>query len=209
MEPRLLTCEQFVTALASKSPVPGGGGAAAIVGAVGTALGNMVGSLTAGKKKYAAVEADILRLQAKADALQDELLDLAAKDAAAFESLFHAYGLPAGTDAEKAHKTEVLEGALKDAASVPLEIMRKCGEAIRLHEEFSEIGSAGAISDVGVGVACVLAALKGASLNVFINTKAMTDRIFAFKINQQADALLFEYVKLAENIYNCVEARLK
>jgi formiminotetrahydrofolate cyclodeaminase len=169
----------------------------------------MVGSLTAGKKKYVAVEADIARLQSAADALQAELLDLAAKDAEVFEPLSRAYGLPSGSDAEKAHKSRVMEAALQAAAGVPLEIMRKCADAIRLHEEVAEKGSALAISDAGVGVVCCLAALRGASLNVYINTKAMADRAVADVINTKADALLSEYAPRASRVYECVEARLK
>jgi formiminotetrahydrofolate cyclodeaminase len=203
------TIEQFIVALASKSPVPGGGGAAALAGAVGTALGNMVGSLTLGKKKYADVEADIIRLKNKADALQGELLDLAAKDAEMFEPVRRAYALPANTDAEKAAKARVIEACLREATGVPLEIMRKCALAIELHEEFAVKGSAIAISDVGVGVACCLAALRGAALNVYINTKAMADRESAGKINRCADSLLIGYEKRAEKVYTDVKARLK
>ena len=88
------SCRKFVEVLASNAPTPGGGGAAALVGAVGTALGNMVGSLTVGKKKYADVEEEILALKAKCDALQTELLDQVAADAVGFEPLAKAYGIP-------------------------------------------------------------------------------------------------------------------
>ena len=161
------TCEEFVEVLASKAPVPGGGGASALVGAIGTALGNMVGSLTLGKKKYADVQDDIIALKAKADALQAELLGLVQKDAEMFEPLSKAYGLPKETEEEKAEKARVMEAALKDACSVPAEIMEKICEAIELHQEFAAKGTAIAISDVGVGVACCRAALLGASLHQY------------------------------------------
>ena len=199
--------EHFISELASKAPTPGGGGASAVVGAIGTALGNMVGSLTVGKKRYADVEDDIIALKADADTLQADFLALAAKDAEVFEPLSRAYGLPKDTDAEKAHKAQVMEAALRAACGVPLEIMQKCAEAIRLLEQFAEKGSAIAISDAGVGAACCLAALKGASLNVYINTKAMTDRAYAAEANKKAAALLAEYTKRAEAVYRSVEAR--
>jgi formiminotetrahydrofolate cyclodeaminase len=203
------SCVDFITVLASKEPVPGGGGASAMVGAIGAALGNMVGSLTVGKKKYAVVEADIIRLKKDSDRLQADFLALVQKDAEVFEPLSKAYGMPRETDAEKAEKTRVMEAALKEACGVPLEIMRKCGEAIRVIEEFAAKGSSLAVSDAGVGVLFCKAALGGASLNVFINTAAMTDKAYAEDINRQANALLAEYEPLADAVFQSVKAKLK
>ena len=186
-------CDEFVTVLASKAPVPGGGGAAALVGAVGTALGNMVGSLTVGKKKYAAVEEEMQELKAKADGLQKELLRLVERDAEVFEPLSRAYGMPKETEEEKAEKARVMEAALKDACSVPMEIMEKCCEAIDLLVEFAAKGSTLAISDAGVGAAFCKAALEGASLNVYINTKSMADREYAESLNKKCDEMLEKY----------------
>ena len=202
-----MSCEEFVVQLASKAPVPGGGGASALVAAVGAALGNMVGSLTVGKKKYADVQEDILALKAETDKLQAELLALVERDAEVFEPLSRAYGLPKDTPEEQAEKTRVMEAALKEACAVPLAVMEKCGEAIELHREFAAKGTLLAISDVGVGVAFCKAALQGASLNVFINTKAMQDRTHAEEANRRANALLAEYLPLADAIYADVAAR--
>ena len=199
---------EFVAQLSSKAPVPGGGGASALVGAIGMALGNMVGSLTVGKKKYADVQEDILALKQKADALQQRLLILMEKDAEVFEPLSRAYSLPRASEEEKAYKNEVMEAALKEACAVPLDIMYCCGEAIDIIEGFAQKGTAIAISDAGVGVAFAKAALLGASLNVFINTKAMKDRLYAEDINQKAEALLAQYQQKADEIYAGVRARL-
>ena len=169
-------CNEFVEVLGSKAPVPGGGGASALVGAVGTALGNMVGALTVGKKKYADVEEEMKELMAKATTLQDELLHLIERDAEVFEPLSKAYGMPRETEEEKAEKARVMEIVLKDACSVPMEIMEKCCEAIDLIVEFAAKGSALAISDAGVGATFCKAALEGASLNVYINTKSTRRR---------------------------------
>ena len=109
MELTKSSCEGFLESLASKAPVPGGGGAAALVGAAGVALGNMVGSLTVGKKKYAAVEADILALNARAKVLRRRLEALVQADAEAFAPLAAAYGLPKETPEQQAHKAAVLE----------------------------------------------------------------------------------------------------
>ena len=195
--------------LASKAPVPGGGGASALVGAVGTALGNMVGSLTVGKKKYAAVEAEMIELKAKADQLQAELLELTHKDADLFEPLSKVYGMPKDTPEQIAKKAEVMEVALKDACSVPMTIMEKCCEAIELQKIFAEKGSTLAISDAGVGVEFCKAALRGASLNVFINTKSMTNREYAKEVNKKAEDMLAKYTKMADEIFESVLQRLK
>ncbi len=202
-----LSCDEFIGVLASKAPVPGGGGAAALVGAVGTALGNMVGSLTLGKKKYAGVQDDIIALKERADALQGRFLTLMQRDAEVFEPLSRAYGMPKETDAEKAEKSRVMAGALRECCAVPLDIMRCCCEAIDLHEEFAAKGTAIAISDVGCGVICCKAALQAASLNVFINTKSMEDRALAEANNAEANEMLARYAVKADQIFADVAAR--
>ncbi len=201
------SCQEFVQVLASKEPVPGGGGASALVGAIGMALGNMVGSLTVGKKKYADVQEDIIELKGKADALQDELLELVRRDAEVFEPLSRAYGMPKETDEQKQEKERVMEAALKEACDVPLQIMEKCCNAIDLHEDFEKKGTAIAISDVGVGVVMCRAALQGASLNVFINTKIMKDRAHADEANKKANDMLSAYCAKADEIYERVSRR--
>lgn len=203
------TCEEFVDVLASKVPVPGGGGASALVGAIGMALGNMVGSLTVGKKKYADVEADIIALKEKATALQADFLRLVDADAEAFEPLSKAYGMPKETEEQKAEKARVMAIVLKDACAVPMEIMEKCCEAIDVIEEFAAKGSALAISDAGVGVVFCKAALLGASLNVYINTKSMADKEYAASLNEKADKMIADYSKKADEIFAAVNARLR
>ena len=202
-------CNEFVEVLGSKAPVPGGGGASALVGAVGTALGNMVGALTVGKKKYADVEEEMKELMAKATTLQDELLHLIERDAEVFEPLSKAYGMPRETEEEKAEKARVMEIVLKDACSVPMEIMEKCCEAIEIIVEFTAKGSTLAISDAGVGAAFCKAALQGASLNVYINTKSMKNREYAEELNAKCDAMLEKYTKIADEVFNSVLGRLK
>jgi formiminotetrahydrofolate cyclodeaminase len=202
------SCKDFTIELASKASVPGGGGASALCGALGTALGNMVGSLTVGKKKYADVEPEIKATMEKAEKVWRELLDLIQRDADVFEPLSKAYGLPKETEEEKAHKAEVMEKCLKEACSVPMDIMVKCCEAIELQKVFADKGSTLAISDAGVGVAFCKAALLGASLNVFINTKAMTDRPYAESLNAKANDMIAKYTVMADEIFNGVFSRL-
>ncbi len=208
MELHEKSCEDFVTELASKAAVPGGGGASALVGAVGMALGHMVGSLTVGKKKYAGVEQEMLSLMARAETLQSELLELIDRDAEAFAPLSKAYGLPKNTEEEREEKARILEAALQEACSVPLTIMEKTCEALDLLEEFADKGSVLAVSDAGVGAACCRSALLGASLNVFINTKSMTDRACAEELNAKAEAMIEEYGAKADRIFSDVRERL-
>lgn len=209
MEMMEQSCTRFLAELAGKAPVPGGGGASALVGAAGVALGNMVGCLTTGKKKYAAVEADIQALNARAEALRRELEALVQADAEAFAPLAAAYGLPKDTPAQAAHKAAVLDAALDTACAVPLEIMQKCAEGIVLVEQYAAKGSVLAVSDAGCAAALCKAALQSASLNVFINTKLMTDRPRADALDAQADALLNEYVPRADAVFASVTNKLR
>ena len=190
------SCAGFVGALASKDAIPGGGGASALVGAIGTALGLMVGNLTVGKKKYADVEDEITECIGRASALQTELLRLVDEDAAVFEPLSKAYGI----QKESPGRAQIMEDALKLACTAPMDTMRACAKAIDLLAEFANKGSVMAVSDAGAGAAFLRAAIIGASFNVFINTKSMTDRESAGRINTEANALLEEYVAKAGDI---------
>ena len=125
MELMNLSCEGFLEELASKAAAPGGGGASALVGAAGVALGSMVGSLTVGKKKYAAVEADIAALNVRAEALRKRLEALVQADAEAFLPVAAAYKLPKETPEQQAHKAAVLEKALENE----LEFLQQLGTA--------------------------------------------------------------------------------
>ncbi len=202
-------CNEFLEILSSSAPVPGGGGASAFVGAIGMALGSMVGNLTLGKKKYEDVQDDIKVILNKAEKLRDELVSLVDKDAEVFEPLSRAYGMPKETEEEKRIKEEVMEKALKQAASVPLETMEKSLEAIALHEELADKGTRIAVSDVGVGVLFCKSALLGASLNVYINTKFMKNRQHAQELNEMTEKLIAEGVAKADEVYRKVEGMLK
>ncbi len=199
------TITEFMDELASNAPVPGGGGAAALTGAVGVSLGDMVGELTTGKKKYADIEEDIQRLMAEAKDVKDEFLRLVDADAEAFAPLAAAYGIPK----DDPDRDRIMEEALKNGAAVPMDIMRTCGRALDIIAEFAAKGSRLAISDAGCAATCCKAALRAASLNVFINTKSMKDRECAETLNAEADALLAKYNKLADEIFESVESRLR
>ncbi len=202
MDMTLESCRKFVEVLASNAPAPGGGGAAALVGAIGTALGNMVGSLTVGKKKYAEVEEEIIALKAKCDALQTELLDQVLADDEGFVPLAKAYGIPK----DDPNRDAILEEATITACAVPMHIMELCCEAIDYIKVFAEKGSRLAVSDAGCGAVCCKAALQAASLNVFINTKSLKNREVAEEMNAKANGMLTTYCALADEIFATVRA---
>ena len=202
MDMTMETCRKFVEVLASDAPTPGGGGAAALVGAIGTALGNMVGSLTVGKKKYADVEAEIIALKAKCDALQTELLNQVEMDEINFLPLAKAYGIPK----DDPNRDKVMAEATVIACSTPLKIMELCCEAIECIKVFAEKGSRLAVSDAGCGAVCCKAALQAASLNVFINTKSLKDRVVAEELNTKTLGMMDKYCPMADEIFNTVKA---
>ncbi|MDR1357878.1 MAG: cyclodeaminase/cyclohydrolase family protein [Coriobacteriales bacterium] len=202
-----LSCNEFITLLASDAPAPGGGGAAALVAAIGVALGTMVGALTVGKPQYADVEAEVLELISRADALQERLLGLVAKDAEVFLPLSQAYGLPKATEEEAARKAEIMEACLIQCAEVPLDIMRVSGEAFELLERMEQIGTPLALSDVGCAALTLKAALCSADLNVRVNTKLMRGRAEANTLNAEAELLLVSSTAAADSIYQKVQAR--
>ena len=202
MDMTTASCREFVTVLASNEPAPGGGGAAALVAALGTALGNMVGSLTVGKKKYAEVEEEIIALKAKCDALQTELLNQVEADEVNFLPLAKAYGIPKDDPTRDA----VMEEATLIACSTPMKIMELCCEAIEYIAVFAAKGSRLAVSDAGCGAVCCKAALQAASLNVFINTKTLKNREKAEEMNNYCLKMLSEYGAKADAIFNTVKA---
>lgn len=204
-----LPCNDFVEILASKAAVPGGGGASALVGSIGVALGHMVGSLTLGKKKYAAVEEDIQRCQQKANFLAKRLLDLMDEDARAFEPLSKVYGLPHATPEETARKAQVMEQALLTACGAPMKILRACAEAIDLMAEYAAKGSRLALSDAGAGAALLKGALQAASLNIYINAKSLQDRVEADRLTAEADRLVAEYGAKADEIFSAVQREIR
>ena len=202
MDMTMETCRKFVEVLASDAPAPGGGGAAALVGAIGTALGNMVGSLTVGKKKYAAVEAEIIALKAKCDALQTELLNQVEMDEINFLPLAKAYGIPK----DDPDRDRIMDEATIVACSTPMKIMELCCEAIDCIAVFAEKGSRLAVSDAGCGAVCCKAALQAASLNVFINTKSLKNREVAEDMNRKVNLMLNKYGDIADDIFTTVKA---
>ncbi len=202
MDMTMESCRKFVEVLASDAPAPGGGGASALVGAIGTALGNMVGSLTVSKKKYADVEAEILALKAKCDTLQTELLNQVEADEQGFLPLAKAYGIPR----DAPNRDQILEEATLTACAVPVRIMELCCEAMEAIAVFAAKGSRLAVSDAGCAAVCVKAALQAASLNVFINTRTLKNREAAEEMNAKCLGMLDKYGAMADEIFETVKA---
>lgn len=198
----------FLDALASGEPTPGGGGAAALMGAMGAALISMVCHLTIGKKGYEAVEDDMRELLGHAESLRARLQAMVAEDAAAFDRLMSAYRLPKATDEEKTYRSAAIQNGLKAATMAPLECARAAAEVIRLTTGAAERGNANVISDVGVGALAGWAALRSAALNVNVNVPQIKDRHFADHALTEIATLLDECAPLAEQVHARVKARL-
>lgn len=203
------TIEGFLEVLSSKEPVPGGGGASALAGALGNALGQMVANLTIGKKKYADVETEIKELLGRMQKLQAAFVTLADRDAQVFAPLAQCYSLPSLTEEEKAYKEKVMEERLLDASFVPLEIMEHAVAMLGILEILGDKGSRLAVSDVGVGVQFIRASLLGAVMNVYINTKSMKNREKAEELNARAGQLIEEGTAWADRIYAKVLDQLR
>lgn len=195
----------FTDALADKAPVPGGGGAAALVGAIGSALSSMVAAITVPRIEDPAVKAEIEGVLVECEKTRADLLALVDADVEAFEPLSRAYRIPK----DDPTREEILEKALYDACVTPIQIMRACCKAIDVHERMSQLGAGTVISDVGVGVACAKTALEGASLNVFINTKLMKDRECAKRFETEAQEMLDAYCPKAEAVYAATVERIR
>ena len=190
---------EYLEVLSSKAPVPGGGGASALAGALGNALGQMVVNLTVGKKKYAEVEEEMQKYLTDLKNMQQEFLHFSDRDAEVFAPLAECYRLPSATLEEKEHK---------DASMVPVEIMEKSLELLEILDVLADKGSRMAVSDVGVAVQFTRTALLGAVMNVYINTKSMKNREKAEEINQKAKRMIKIGTSQADEIYEKVLAQL-
>ena len=196
---------QCLSELSSNAPVPGGGGASAAVGAFAAALGMMVTNLTSGKKKYADYEEEVKAVRDRLEGLRDQLIDLVDGDAVAFEPLSKAYSIPK----DDPERDTIMENALYEASVVPMSIMETVLAAAKELEILVAKGSKLAVSDVGVGILFAQAAIEGASLNVYINTKSMKDRERAAALDAKADAIIAEGAALKARIYSGVLAAIK
>ena len=200
---RKQSIEFFLDELSSNKLVPGGGSAASLVAAIGIALGSMVGNLALSKKRYQSLIPEIESVIIKSEKLKRELQYLIEKDAELCEPLIKVFKM------SKPEREVIMDAALEEACAVPLEIMKKTIEAITLHEHLFDLGIKTAISDIGVGVSFCKAALEGASLSVFINTKLMKNDRIKSKLNEEAEMLLQTGIEKANTIFQEVNSSLK
>ncbi len=198
----------FLDELASKSPTPGGGSAAAVMGAQAAALVSMVCNLTIGKPKYIEVETEMQALLTKSEALREKLTGMIKADVDVFDRLMATYGLPKESDEEKAARSEAIQAVLKEATVVPLDCARACAETIALSRIAAEKGNVGVISDAGVAVMAGYGALKSAALNVYINAGGLKDKAFADAKMAELEMILNGADAATEEVYQIVKAKL-
>ena len=198
----------FISAVASPAPVPGGGSVAAHVGALGAALAQMVAGLTVGKKKYAAVDAEMRDLAIRATALGNALSALAIRDAEAYAAVAAAYRLPQEPEAAAETRRQAVTNALLNAAQVPLETARACAQVAELAAVVAERGNTNAASDAGVAALLGEAGCKGAAFNVRINVAALDDRSAGAALLDEANRLVEATSRHAAEAVRRVEAAI-
>jgi methenyltetrahydrofolate cyclohydrolase len=202
------TVAAFLDDLASAAPTPGGGSAAAIMGATGAALVSMVCNVTLGKKGQEAVESEMKVVRDLSERLRARLTAMVAADIAAFDGLMAAYRLPKATEAEKESRGAAIQDNLRAATETPLECARACAEVIALSRRAGQSGYSGVISDAGVAALSANAALRSAALNVFINVPTLKDRGFAAQATAEIERLLEFYALESDAIFTLVRNRL-
>lgn len=203
-----LTTAGFADLLASDAPAPGGGSAAALEGALGTALTAMVCSLTVGKKKYAEHEELAKSVQARAADLKERFVDVMDRDTEAFNVVSAAFGMPKATDEEKAARSEAIQEGLKGCTKTPFEMMELAVEALELTASVLGKSNDSAASDLGVSALSLRAAIQGAWLNVLINIGSLKDAALAEDYRQRGEALLAKALPLADEIYSTVVSQM-
>ena len=200
--------EKFLDELASGNPTPGGGSAAAIMGAMGAALVSMVCNVTIGKKGYEAVEAEMRAILKESESVRRRLMGMVAEDIAAFDSILAAYKMPKTAEEDKAARGAAIQACLRRATEVPLDCARVCAEVIALSRRASERGYLNVISDGGVGVLAGFTGLRSAALNVYINAPALKDRVFAERATAEIRNLVESGAAESEAVYTLVRNKL-
>jgi len=202
------TVTTFLDELASNTPAPGGGSVAALSGALGAALTSMVGNLTIGKKKYADVEGEMKNVVRQSEQLRQTFTRLIDRDTIAFNKVMEAFGLPKDTEAQKALRSAAIEAATKEAALVPLEVMKHVIDALALAKVVAEKGNANSLSDAGVSALTLNAAAEGAALNVQINLSSIKDTEFVGWRSEEVASLLKTSKMKTEEVMSVVRCKI-
>ena len=203
-----ISIELFLDDLASRKPTPGGGSAAAVMGAMGAALVSMVCNLTIGRTQYRDFEEKLKSVLTKAEELRRDLIKMIEEDVQAFDSVMRAYHMPRSTKDETVTRAQVIQTALKAATLVPMRCCRACREVIILGRVVGDKGNHSVVSDAGVAAVAAYAALRSAALNVFTNARAITDRIFAEEQLAELEQLLSQAATATETSYQVVKEKL-
>lgn len=202
------TINNFLDDLASKAPTPGGGGAAALMGAQAAALVSMVCNLTIGKANYASVADEMQSVLQQAETLRTQLTAMMQDDITVFNGVMAAYGMPKETETEKAQRSAQIQTALKAATEVPLSCAKASAEVLKLSQRVAEHGNTNVISDAGVAAMAAYAALKSAALNVYVNAGAIKDLSFAEARLQELQQILDGAESLTTDVYALVKGKL-
>ncbi len=203
-----LTVEGFANETASESPAPGGGSISATMGAMGAALGTMVANLSSHKRGWDDRWEEFSEWAEKGKYYQDELLKMVDEDTNAFNKIMDAFGLPKKTEEDKAIRHQAIQDATKYAIEVPFKVMQLCYESMEVNKAMAEFGNPNSVSDAGVGAIAALAGVKGAFLNVKINTSDLDDKAFVKKIISKGSKLLKDAAAKQKEILNIVEDKL-
>ena len=203
-----MTLKGFADETASESPAPGGGSISAYMGALGAALGTMVANLSAHKRGWDERWKEFSDWADKGQEVMNELVALVDEDTASFDRIMEVFKMPKGTPEEKAARAAALEAATLYASQVPLRTMKASLKALPIAKAMAEQGNPASASDAGVGALAATAAVRGAQLNVRINTASLTDRETAAKLNAEADAIAKEAVKLETEILEIVNSHI-
>lgn len=188
-----MTCAAFANETASESPAPGGGSISAYMGALGAALGTMVANLSSHKPGWDDRWEEFSKYAVVGQKIKDELLWLVDEDTQSFNKIMNAFGLPKGTDEEKAIRRQAIEEATKYATEIPFKTVQRSFDVFALCEAMVETGNPNSVTDAGVGALCAKAAVTGAYFNVRINAATLQDKEFAADIVKKA----YEYVEKA------------
>ena len=200
--------QTFLDQLASKASTPGGGSAAAIMGAMGAALVSMVANLTVGKQKYQDVEEEMQGFLERSEDMRSRLTGMMQADIDVFDKVMAAYGMARDTEAEKEARSGAIQVALKEATDVPLACAQLCADVIELCRPVAEKGNLNVISDAGVAVLAAHAALRSAALNVYINIGGIRDQEFVQDRRDKLEFVLSGAGVATETVYELVKSKL-
>lgn len=203
-----MSCRAFAEETAAESPAPGGGSISAYMGALAAALGTMVANLSAHKAGWDERWEEFSDIAERGQAIMEQLLHLVDKDTDAFNRIMAVFGMPKGTDAEKAARAEALEAATLYACEVPLETMETACSVFGVLNEVASKGLKASASDAGVGALAARAAVRGAGLNVRINAAGLKDRDAAASLIAKAEKLEADAEQAENEILKIVESNI-